>query len=130
MIKPVINIEAQRDQVSTILDLRKIGGKDMKAYRGLCRFTDSADGHGTVVVAELEINAGRMAPEFLVDRMVQHTGNALKQFVNSMPPTQARPQEKAATPAGKSRRLRHVLRVVKTADSNRIWYAGQTFRTI
>jgi ribosome-associated toxin RatA of RatAB toxin-antitoxin module len=123
MIKAVINIEAPRDQVFTILtdypaykswlpgceassitatngttvdtevvvnsmkrmtlglrfeavptqvlNFRMISGKDMKAYAGSYRLMDSADGQGTVVVAELEIDAGPMAPKFLVDRMVK-----------------------------------------------------------
>lgn len=117
---------------SQILNFRMISGKDIKAYSGSYRLMDSADGLGTVVVAELEIDAGPMAPKFLVDRMVKKalddTGNALKKYVKSMPPVQAPAHERAAAPAGKGRRVRHVLRVAKTAEGSRIWFAGQTFR--
>lgn len=116
-----------------VLNFRMISGKDMKAYAGSYRLMDSADGQGTVVVAELEIDAGPMAPKFLVDRMVKkaldETGNALRKFVKSIPPVKAAISERAVSVAEKSRRVRHVLRVVKTADGNLIWYAGQTFRT-
>jgi uncharacterized protein YndB with AHSA1/START domain len=116
-----------------VLNFRMISGKDIKAYSGSYRLMDSADGQGTVVVAELEIDAGPMAPKFLVDRMVKKalddTGNALKKFVKSMPPAKAAAPHAAAAPAGKTRRVRHVLRIVKTGEGNRIWFAGQTFRS-
>ena len=114
-----------------VLNFRMISGKDMKAYAGSYRLMDSADGGGTVVIAELEIDAGPMAPKFLVDRMVKKalddTGNALKKYVKSMPAQQRAP-ERAAPVGEKTRKVRHVLRVVKTPDGNRIWYAGQTFK--
>jgi hypothetical protein len=60
---------------------------------------DSADGGGTVMIAELEIDAGAMAPKFLVDRMVKkaldETGNALKKYVKSMPAQQRAPERAA-----------------------------------
>jgi hypothetical protein len=115
-----------------ILNFRLISSKDIKAYAGSYRLMDSADGTGAVVVAELEIDAGPMAPKFLVDRMVkkalEDTGNALKKYVKSIPAA-APAHERAVAPAGKGRRVRHVLRVVKTAEGSRIWFAGQTFRT-
>ena len=116
------------------LNFRMISGKDLKAYAGSYRLMDSADGQGTVVIAELEIDAGPMAPKFLVDRMVKKalddTGNAIKKYVKAMP-AQARAPERAAPTGGatSAKRVRHVLRVTKTAEGSRIWYAGQTFRS-
>jgi len=114
-----------------VLNFRMISGKDIKAYAGAYRLMDAADGRGTVVIAELEIDAGPMAPRFLVDRMAKktldETGASLKKYVKALPaqgPGIARTAEVAVS----ARRVRHVLRVIKTPEGNRIWYAGQTFR--
>lgn len=121
-----------------LLSFRLISAKDIKAYAGSYRLMDSADGQGTVVIAELEIDAGPMAPKFLVDRMVKKTlddtGTSLKKYVKDMParapsaaaPAAASAPRAAAAPA-KKKRTRRVLRVTKTAEGNRIWYAGQEF---
>ena len=117
-----------------VLSFRMISGKDIKAYSGAYRLMDSADGQGTVVIAELEIDAGPMAPKFLVDRMVkktlEDTGNSLKKYVKEMPakaPVAAAAVPRAAASTRK-RKARRVLRVTKTAGGNRVWYAGQEFR--
>jgi len=114
-----------------LLNFRMITGKDIKAYNGAYRLMDAADGVGTVVIAELEIDAGPMAPKFLVDRMVKktldETGASLRKYVKSLP-AQVPAAAAAAPAAGHGRRVRHLLRVIKTAEGNRIWYSGQTFR--
>src|SRR5262245_6728729 len=70
------------------LAFRMTRGKDMKAYSGTYRLMDAADGKGTVVVAELEIDAGFMVPKFMVDRisrkMIDDTGAALRQHIAGM----------------------------------------------
>jgi hypothetical protein len=113
-----------------VLNFRLTNSKDIKAYSGSYRLMDSADGRGTVVIAELEIDAGPMAPRFLVDRMVKKalddTGSALRKYVKVLP-AQARAPERTAV-AAPVHRVRHILRVLKTADGNVVWYAGQTFR--
>jgi ribosome-associated toxin RatA of RatAB toxin-antitoxin module len=113
-----------------VLNFKMISGKDIKAYSGAYRLMDSADGQGTVVVAELEIDAGPMAPKFIVDRMVKktldETGASLRKYVKSLPA--AAPTVRVVTPVATGRRLRHVIRVMKTAEGHRIWYAGHNFR--
>jgi carbon monoxide dehydrogenase subunit G len=118
---------------STVLSFRMISGKDIKAYTGSYRLMDSADGTGSVVIAELDLDAGPMAPKFLVERIVKKTlddtGNAIKKMVKSMPAP--RPEARAAAAgaaAAKTRRVRHIVRVVKTADGSQVWFAGQTYR--
>ena len=46
---------------------RMTKGKDIKGYSGTYRLMDSADRRGTVVIAELEIDAGFLAPKFIID---------------------------------------------------------------
>jgi Polyketide cyclase / dehydrase and lipid transport len=132
-----MNMVLRFDAVPThVLNFEQIKGSDMKAYSGSYRLMDSADGRGTVVMAELDIDAGAMAPKFLVDRMakkaVEETGAALKQYIKTLPP----PAQKApaAQPGGagpaKTTSRRHakkLLEVVKTAEGCRIWYLGQPY---
>jgi len=121
-----------------VLNFEMVKGSDLKAYEGSYRLMDSADGRGTVVMAELDIDAGAMAPKFLVDRMakkaVEETGAALKQYIKSLPPPQAKPQAaaaaKAAAPSpqtGRRRRVKKVLEVTRTASGPKIWYLGRSF---
>src|SRR5262249_39141423 len=65
-----LRFEAQPTQ---LLNFKLISAKDIKAYAGSYRLMDSADGQGTVVIAELEIDAGPMAPKFLVDPTFKQT---------------------------------------------------------
>lgn len=115
------------------LNFRMTKGKGVKAYSGTYRLMDSTDGRGTVVVAELEIDAGMMVPKFMVDGMVRKmmddTGVALKKHLHSAPiPTAliAEPGRAAAREA-RPRRARRILRVTKTAAGYRVWLLGETF---
>ncbi|HWP84969.1 MAG TPA: SRPBCC family protein, partial [Terriglobia bacterium] len=56
-----VRFEAQPTQA---LSFRMTKGKDLKAYSGTYRLMDSTDGSGTVVIAEMEIDAGMMVPKF------------------------------------------------------------------
>jgi hypothetical protein len=95
---------------------------------------DAADGKGTVVIAEMEIDAGAMVPKFMVDRIakksIDDTGNALKEYVKKVP-SQAGAAPKAAAPAraaeAKPRRARRIMQVIKTADGYRVWMNGETY---
>ena len=116
------------------LSFRMTKGKDMKAYSGTYRLMPAADGKGTVVIAELEIDAGFMVPKFMVDKisrkMIDDTGVALRKHAATLhvPASIAATQVKkeAAAPA-RLVRAKRILRVTKTSDGYRIWLRGETF---
>jgi len=85
-VKLGLRFDAQADR---ILDFRMTTGTDLKAYAGSYRLMDSADGNATVVIAELEIDAGPFAPRFMVNRMaksaLEDSGRALKKHIQTVP---------------------------------------------
>jgi uncharacterized protein YndB with AHSA1/START domain len=113
------------------LRFRMTKSRDLKGYSGTYRLMNAADQKGTVVIAELEIDAGFMAPKFMVDRMatkaLQDTGEALNGYLKQAPPPAV-----AASPGPrvekemKARRNKQVLRVVKTQAGYRVWVLGET----
>lgn len=115
------------------LAFRMTEGKELKAYSGTYRLMDAADGAGTVVVAELEIDAGRMVPKFMVDRMskkmIDDTGTALRKHLEGarVPTAVAQAVRTAAKAAAPRRRARRLLRVIKTDAGYKIWLQGQTY---
>jgi carbon monoxide dehydrogenase subunit G len=126
-----LRFEAQPTQA---LNFRMIRGKDMKSYVGSYRLMDSADGKGTVVIAEMEIDAGAMVPKFMVDRIakksIDDTGNSLKQYAKSLPVTAAL-AARAAAPSGpaesRKRRAKRVVRITRTREGYRVWMMGETY---
>jgi len=134
-----MNMVLRFDAVPTqVLNFEMIKGSDMKAYAGSYRLMDSADGRGTVVMAELDIDAGAMAPKFLVDRMakkaVEETGAALKKYIKTLPPPSEKAEASAAQPAAaaakgatRRRRAKKVLEIRRTAEGAQIWYLGLPF---
>lgn len=62
---------------------------DLKGYSGSYRLMDAADGVGTVVITEMDLDAGGMVPRFMVDRMakksIDDTGNALREYIKKLP---------------------------------------------
>jgi carbon monoxide dehydrogenase subunit G len=113
------------------LRFRMTKSRDLKGYSGTYRLMNAADQKGTVIIAELEIDAGFMAPKFLVDRMatkaLHDTGAALTGHLKQMPS-----QAVAASPGPRAekemgpRRIKHVLRVVRTQSGYRVWLLGET----
>src|ERR1700739_3195161 len=65
-----LRFDAAPDQ---LLKFEMVSGKDVKSYNGSYKLMNATDGSGTVVVTELELDAGPMAPKFMVDRMVKKT---------------------------------------------------------
>ncbi|OFV97115.1 MAG: hypothetical protein A3F68_10555 [Acidobacteria bacterium RIFCSPLOWO2_12_FULL_54_10] len=115
------------------IKFRMTKGKELKAYAGTYRLMDSADGLGTVVLAELDIDAGFMVPKFMVDKicnkLLDDTGTALRKYISSAP-MKAAPSpaaEKAPSPEAKRRPVKRLLSVVQTAVGYKIWVMGQTY---
>jgi hypothetical protein len=112
------------------LRFRMTKSRDLKGYSGTYRLMNAADQKGTVVIAELEIDAGFMAPKFMVDRMatkaLQDTGEALNGYLKQAPsPAVAASPGPRAEKDMKPRRNKHVLRVVKTQAGYRVWLLGE-----
>jgi carbon monoxide dehydrogenase subunit G len=109
---------------------RMTKGKDIRGYSGTYRLMDSADRRGTVVIAELEIEAGFLAPKFIVDmaagKALRDVGAALKAYVR-------RPEHKAETAAiasgtyTRKKRDKRVVRVVKTPTGYQVRFFGESF---
>jgi carbon monoxide dehydrogenase subunit G len=128
-IEMALRFEAQPIQS---LAFRMTQGKELKAYSGTYRLMDATDGKGTVVIAELEIDAGMMVPKFMVDRMskkmIDDTGVALRKHMETVRiPTAVTQAAKAAPKAAVPRRARRLLRVTKTAEGYTIWLQGETY---
>ncbi|MEZ5400190.1 MAG: SRPBCC family protein [Bryobacteraceae bacterium] len=128
-----LRFEANPPQV---LNFSMTKGSELKAYEGSYRLMDSADGRGTVVMAELDIDAGALAPKFLVDRMakkaVEETGAALKKYIQTLPPPSQQAVASSAAPQkGVAKRLtrgkKKVLEIVRTPGGYRIWYLGRPY---
>ena len=125
-----LRFDAEPDQ---LLKFELISSKDVKAYAGSYKLMNATDG-GTVVVTELELDAGPLAPKFMVDRMVKSTleatGEALRKHVKAMPPAAVAPSSVEPPAEKKSRRASRpkcLLRVIKTESGERIWYSGRMF---
>ena len=114
------------------MNFRMTKGKDVKAYSGTYRLMDATDGKGTVLIAELEIDAGMMVPKFMVDRiskkMIDDTGNALRKHIEGVRiPTAVAQAARSAAKAAAPRRARRLLRITKTDAGYKIWLQGETY---
>lgn len=128
-IEMSLRFEAQPIQS---LAFRMTHGKELKAYSGTYRLMDASDGAGTVVIAELEIDAGMMVPKFMVDKMskkmIDDTGAALrKHMAGARIPTAIAHAVQSAARAAAPRRARRLLRITKTAGGYKIWLQGETY---
>ena len=109
---------------------RMTHGKEIKGYSGTYRLMDSADRKGTVLIAELEIDGGFLAPKFIVDRVatkvLEDTGEALKKYIQSI----GRQTAAAAPGSGsevRKKRDKRIVRVVSTPAGYSLWLYGKKF---
>lgn len=120
-----LRFEASQDQ---LLSFHMISGQDMKAYDGSYRLMDAADGDGTVVVAELEIDAGPMAPRFLVDRFakkaIDDTGKALGSYLRESARPGVVPAARRPVKTGRPKRL---VQLGKVGNEYRLWLSGRIY---
>ena len=125
-----------------LINFRKYSGKDVKDYCGSFRLMNASDGAGTVVMGEMEMDAGAMVPKFMVGRIMEkslaQTAEALKQRVHTAPPgpafegvesvasaSGAGPSGAAASPAAPVRRKR-MVHVIQSGEGYRVWLMGKT----
>jgi carbon monoxide dehydrogenase subunit G len=125
-----------------LINFRKYSGKDVKDYCGSFRLMNASDGAGTVVMGEMEMDAGAMVPKFMVGRIMEkslaQTAEALKQRVHTAPPGPkfdeaetvaavpgAGPAAPGAAPAAPVRRKR-MVHVIQSGEGYRVWLMGKT----
>lgn len=122
-------------EVDQIVKFNMTKGKDVRKYAGSYRLMDAADGQGTVVITELEIDVGPMMPSFMVDKVVKKmlgdTSTALQKhartLVSSVQAVAPKASSAPATPK-RTRATRSLLRVTRTGGQDEIWYMGKTFK--
>ena len=120
-----------------LVNFRKYSGSDVKDYVGSFQLKNASDGAGTVVIGEMEMDAGALVPKFMVGRIMekslQQTAEALKQRVHTAPPTpkfETAEPEVIAPGAGEEGkpvvRRKRVIHVLQTGDAYRVWIMGKT----
>jgi carbon monoxide dehydrogenase subunit G len=120
-----------------LINFRKYSGKDVKDYCGSFRLMNASDGAGTVVMGEMEMDAGAMVPKFMVGRIMEkslaQTAEALKQRVNTAPPGpvfETAETVAAAAGAGPSAaapvRRKRMVHVIQSGEGYRVWLMGKT----
>jgi len=106
-----------------------IKGKDFKSYSGQHRLMVAAGG-GTVVMTEIEMDAGFMVPRFLLDdkirQFLEEFGKGLQKRVAASA-TGLSTVAAQAQSAGRAR-MRRLLRITRTATGVRIWYLGNSLQ--
>lgn len=127
-----------------LINFRKYSGKDVKEYAGSFRLMNASDGAGTVVVGEMEMDAGAMVPKFMVGKIMEKSLNqtceALKtRAINAPPPTKvyesadtgvvapaaaAAGGAPGAAPVARRKRVMHVL---QSPTAYRVWVMGKTY---
>lgn len=114
------------------LGFQLVKGQGLRAYRGTYRFIDAADRRGTVVMADLDIDAGPFAPAFLVDRMAARaladTGEALRRHIKTLPPVPVAPVKAGAATSDREPGATRILVVTKTRGGYRAWFDGVVLR--
>ena len=126
-----------------LINFRKYSGKDVKEYAGSFRLMNASDGAGTVVMGEMELDAGSMVPNFLVGKIMEkslvQTAEALKARVNTAPPgpvfetaeaVAAPAAPGAAAAAGPAQivpvRRKRMVHVMQSGSGYRVWLMGKT----
>jgi ribosome-associated toxin RatA of RatAB toxin-antitoxin module len=105
-------------------------GKELKSYSGEYRLMDAANGKGSVIITEVEMDAGAMVPKFMMDRMVRKVlddmGKALQERVKACSAMAVAETSKQQTKT--PTRRRRILQIASTASGPRIWYLGKIYR--
>jgi carbon monoxide dehydrogenase subunit G len=125
-----------------LVNFRKYSGKDVKEYAGSFRLMNASDGAGTVVMGEMDMDAGSLVPKFMVGKIMEkslaQTAEALKARVNTAPPgpvyetaeavaAPAAPGAAvAATPQVVPVRRKRMVHVIQSGNGYRVWLMGKT----
>jgi carbon monoxide dehydrogenase subunit G len=124
-----------------LINFRKYSGKDVKEYAGSFRLMNASDGAGTVVMGEMEMDAGSLVPKFMVGKIMEkslgQTAEALKQRVITAPPGPVyEVAEAVAAPAAAGVaaavaqvvpvRRKRMVHVIQSGNGYRVWLMGKT----
>jgi len=115
-----------------LLQFEMVGGKELKKYEGVYRLVKAADGKGTVLFTEFDLEVASM-PRFLTDgrakKSLDEAALNLKRFVGKRRGSEEAASTQApvaAIPAG-PRRARRLLQIVKRPKNYRVWFMGEAF---
>jgi carbon monoxide dehydrogenase subunit G len=124
-----------------LINFRKYSGKDVKEYAGSFRLMNASDGAGTVVMGEMEMDAGSLVPKFMVGKIMEkslgQTAEALKQRVITAPPgpvfevaeavaAPSAPGAAAAVAQVVPVRRKRMVHVIQSGNGYRVWLMGKT----
>ena len=126
-----------------LINFRKYSGKDVKEYAGSFRLMNASDGADTVVMGEMEMDAGSLVPKFMVGKIMEkslgQTAEALKARVLTAPPGPVfESAEAAAPPAAPGAaaaaapahvapiRRKRMVHVIQSGKGYRVWLMGKT----
>ena len=127
-----------------LINFRKYSGKDVKEYAGSFRLMNASDGAGTVVMGEMEMDAGSLVPKFMVGKIMEkslaQTAEALKARIATAPPGPVfEVAEAAAAPAAPGAavsaapaqpvvhaRRKRIVHVIQSGNGYRVWLMGKT----
>jgi ribosome-associated toxin RatA of RatAB toxin-antitoxin module len=103
-------------------------GRDFKTYAGEHRLLDAANGQGTVIITEADVDAGALVPRFMLDivvrRVLEEIGQGLSERLKT---TNAREATAGSRRLEPKRRRRRILQIANTPTGTRIWYMGKVY---
>ena len=103
--------------------------KDIRGYSGEYRLMDAANDSGTVILNEVEMDAGALVPRFMMDRMVKSALEGMGKALQAQARKYARSgAHTIVTGAAARKRKRRMLRIARTDAGTKIWYMGKVFK--
>src|SRR5262245_53521045 len=103
-------------------------GKDFKTYAGEHRLLDAANGQGTVIITEVDMDAGALVPRFMLDHVVRRALDEIGQCLDARVKTAfAGEASRSARRAESRKKRRRILQIANTANGTRIWYMGKVY---
>ncbi len=112
------------------LQFEMVSGKDLKKYSGMYRLVAAADGKGTVLFTDLDLEVASV-PRFLTDgaakKSLDKGGLALKKFIEKRGDAEQTAAKPATAPPRVPLRARRLLQIVKQPKGYRLWFLGEAF---
>jgi ribosome-associated toxin RatA of RatAB toxin-antitoxin module len=129
-----LRLEAEQNQ---LLEFELTSSKDLRKYSGFYRFVTAADGKGTVMFAEMDMEVSSM-PRFVTDTMAKRAlaqlCTAFKTYVEKLPAAESggagssQLQTAGPAPPTAPRRARRLMQIVKGPAGYRVWFLREAFK--